>query len=138
MKKIEGKLNTEMYKWQNEPRRLKVLKIIYKMKINSIQIWNIFTKGDKHANSPTMNSKWMVASWWLAKSAIINVCLLPDYVVEELCLVMVYVCTFVCSFLSSYNHGYLTYFDKTWNIERRKYRGNSRLYYIELPPCANL
>ncbi len=42
-----------------------------------------------------------------------------------LCLVMVY----VRLFLPSYNCGYLTYFDQTWNTEREKYREGSRLYY---------
>ncbi len=49
-----------------------------------------------------------------------------------MCLVVV---TFVRSFLPSYNCGCLTYFDQTWNIESRKYREGSRLYYIE--PQAN-
>ncbi len=46
-----------------------------------------------------------------------------------MCLFVVYVRSFVRSFL-------LTYFDQTWNIEKRKYREGSRLYYIELQPPA--
>ncbi len=54
-------------------------------------------------------------------------------------LIKVYVRSFFrYLFLPSYYHGYLTYFDQTWNIERRKYREGSRLYYIELTPHINL
>ncbi len=58
---------------------------------------------------------------------------LLDYVVEEWCgnVFGQGVHSFLRSFLPSYNCGYLTYFDQTWNIERRKYREDSRLYYIE-------
>ncbi len=58
---------------------------------------------------------------------------------EVMCLVVVYVRSFVGSFLPSliYNCEYLTYFDRTWNIKRRKYREESSLYYIEWQPRAN-
>ncbi len=52
-------------------------------------------------------------------------------------LVVVYVRSFVHSFLPSYNCRYLTYFDQTWNIERRKHQEGSRLYYIEWRHRAN-
>ncbi len=42
--------------------------------------------------------------------------------------------SFINLFLLSYNRGYLTYFDQTWNTERGKYGEGSRLYYIELSP----
>ncbi len=50
-----------------------------------------------------------------------------------MCLVVVY----ARSFVPSYNRRYFTYFDQTWNIERRKYREGSRLYYIELRHHVN-
>ncbi len=45
-----------------------------------------------------------------------------------MCFVLVYVFR---SFLPSYNCAYLTYFDQTFNIKRRKYWEGFRLYYIE-------
>ncbi len=66
-------------------------------------------------------------------SVYINI-FLPDHIVEEWWCVWSW-CSFVHSFLPSYNCGYLTYFDQTWNIKRRKYREGSRLYYIEYGPA---
>ncbi len=40
--------------------------------------------------------------------------------------------------LHSYNCGYWTYFDQTWNTEWGKYGEGSRLYYIELLPHTSL
>ncbi len=92
----------------------------------------------------TLNSPWIPKIWpqqffcifTRLRSRRVVMCL-------AVCTFVVFVVSFVPSYLwfvrsfpPSYNRRYLTYFDQTWNIERRKYREGSRLYYIEFRPAT--